>query len=101
MLEAALSKKIIARLRAEGCWATKIVGGPRQAAGLPDIIACYRGRFVAFEVKRPGREGTLTAIQRATLDAIRESSGKAWMITSVKDAMKILAEIDEELDRRY
>lgn len=64
-LEKTITKEILSWLRAHGFWAVKIHGGPFQRAGLPDIIACKKGRFFAFEVKRPG--GQLTTLQRGTL----------------------------------
>ena len=36
-----------------GCFAWKEHGGMYGPAGIPDIIACIGGRFVAFEVKTP------------------------------------------------
>ena len=38
------------------CW--KEHGGPYGTNGIPDIICCYHGRFVALEVKTP--EGKLS-----------------------------------------
>lgn len=97
MNEAALSKKIAAAIRRRGGWAVKIVGGPRQAAGLPDIFVCYRGIFVAFEVKLPGKEKNLTEIQANTLANIKRADGEAHMITTIAQAMAVLDDLDEEL----
>ena len=36
-------------------------GGPYGTSGIPDIICCYKGRFLGLEVKLPG--GKLTALQ--------------------------------------
>jgi hypothetical protein len=36
----------------------------RGKAGVPDIIACFNGRFVAIEVKRPGKKPTPLQIRR-------------------------------------
>ena len=40
------------------CFAWKEHGGMYGTAGIPDIIACIGGRFVAFEVKTAGGRGT-------------------------------------------
>ena len=45
-------------------------------AGVPDIIACIKGRFVAIEVKRPGQKPK--PIQVAFLDAINKKGGIAF-----------------------
>ena len=48
-----------------GCFAWKEHGGMYGTAGIPDIIACIGGRFVAFEVKTP--TGKLTKLQEITI----------------------------------
>jgi len=45
-------------------------------AGVPDIIACIKGRFVAIEVKRPGEKPT--PIQEAFLESITKKGGVAF-----------------------
>lgn len=47
-------------------------------AGIPDIIGCYEGRFVAFECKA-GR-GKTTALQDRELAAIQTAKGLAFVI---------------------
>ena len=34
-----------------GAWVLKVWGNPFMRAGVPDILVCLRGRFVAIEVK--------------------------------------------------
>ena len=55
------------------CW--KEHGGMYGTAGIPDIIACVDGRFVAFEVKT--ETGQLSKLQKVTLGRIREAGGTA------------------------
>lgn len=52
-------------------------------SGIPDLLCCIEGRFLAIEVKRP--EGTVAPIQAATLTAIRRSGGTAWVLRAVKE----------------
>jgi len=68
------------------CW--KEHGGMYGTAGLPDIICCIGGRFVAFEVKTTS--GKLTKLQEATIRRIRAAKGKAFKVTSVEDVRSIL-----------
>ncbi|MDD3537375.1 MAG: VRR-NUC domain-containing protein [Eubacteriales bacterium] len=70
------------------CFAWKEHGGMYGTAGLPDIICCIKGRFVAFEVKTPS--GKLTKLQEATIRKIRAAKGEAFKVTSVEDAKSIL-----------
>lgn len=51
--------------------------------GIPDILACYQGRFVAVEAKvRPDKP---TAWQNRELNAIRAAKGIAIVAYSVED----------------
>ena len=47
-------------------------------AGIPDIIGCYEGRFVAFECK--AGKGKTTALQDRELAAIQTAKGLAFVI---------------------
>lgn len=94
MKESDLSKKIALKMRQRGAWAVKIAGGPRQGAGLPDIIGCYMGVFLGLEVKLPGKEKTVTVLQQARLDAINNAGGLGRMVTSWEGAEEVLAEVD-------
>ena len=71
------------------CW--KEHGGMYGTAGLPDIIACIQGQFVAFEVKT--ETGQLTRLQEATLEKIRHAGGHAYKVTSPAEVRAILKEM--------
>ena len=73
-------------------FAWKEHGGAYGTAGLPDIICCIGGRFVAFEVKTPS--GKLTKIQEATIQKINDAKGKACKVTSVGDVKLILESLE-------
>lgn len=94
MKESDLSKKIALKMRQRGCWAVKIAAGPRQGTGLPDIIGCYMGVFLGLEVKLPGKEKTMTVLQKARLDAIVAAGGLGEMVTSWEDVESILNDVD-------
>lgn len=47
-------------------------------AGVPDVIGCYRGLFVAFECK--AGKGKTTALQEREINAIRAAKGLAFVI---------------------
>jgi len=70
----------------------KTHGGPFQRAGLPDIIGLHKGRFIGIEVKVPGKEDTLTDIQRHTLTLIKLAGGISFMSTSVDITIQKLQE---------
>jgi Holliday junction resolvase len=87
--ESKLSRKIMDALRAEGAFAFKIHGGPWMMAGLPDIIACVDGRFVALETKNPGEEANTSKIQDHVHGLIRKAGGRVAVVTNVEQALKI------------
>ena len=72
------------------CW--KEHGGMYGTAGIPDIIACINGRFVAFEVKAP--TGKLTRLQEITIESIRTAGGWAYKVTSAAEVAVILKEME-------
>ncbi len=73
-----------------GCWHIKTLGGLGQRPGVPDILACCGGHFVAVEVKRPGRGPTRT--QELELWSIRKAGGIAVVAHSAEDVFRALAE---------
>ncbi len=69
-------------------------GGPYGASGVPDIICCYRGRFLGLEVKLP--HGRLTALQKRALEKINRAGGIARRVESVDDVKAVIAQADRE-----
>jgi len=72
------------------CW--KQHGGQYGTAGLPDIILCFNGRFVAFEVKTPS--GKLTKLQETTITKIIAAKGEAFKVTSVEEVREIIKNLN-------
>jgi len=71
------------------CW--KQHGGQFSTAGLPDIICCIDGRFIAFEVKT--ESGKLTKLQESTITKIKAAKGEAHKVTSVQEVKEIIENI--------
>lgn len=74
------------------CFAWKEHGSMYSTAGIPDIIACIGGRFVAFEVKVPRNK--LTKLQEITIQKIKDAKGQAFMVTSAAEVAAILKEME-------
>lgn len=90
MEEKQIENKIKKYLSSIGAYFEKIHGGSFfQAAGIPDILACCRGRFVAIEVKRPNK-GDLSALQKLKLTQIQEAGGVAIVARSVQEVRERL-----------
>ncbi len=84
--EQQIQKSIIKYLHEIGAYTFKTVSSNR--AGIPDVIACIDGRFIALEIKRP--KGKATPLQKLELSKIVKSGGVASVVTSVEDVRAIL-----------
>lgn len=86
MLEARRQAAILRYLRNQPeCFAFK---ADVSARGIPDIICCYRGRFIAFEVK--GRDEKPTAIQVAQMHRVEVAGGRSYVVETVEQVTRIL-----------
>jgi hypothetical protein len=95
MREKDLVNKIMQYLKAVPelfCW--KEHGGQFGTAGIPDIIICYRGKFVALEVKT--ENGKVSVLQEITLRKIRNAGGAALVVKSVDEVKKIIGALSRE-----
>jgi Holliday junction resolvase len=50
-------------------------------AGIPDVIGCYNGQFVAFECK--AGKGKTTALQEREIGRIQSAKGWAFVISEL------------------
>ncbi len=59
-------------------------------AGIPDIIGCFRGRFLGIECK--AGKGKTTALQDLELEKIRQAKGFAYVVneTNIQDLKELL-----------
>lgn len=69
-------------------------GDPYGTSGVPDIICCYKGRFLGLEVKLPS--GRLTELQKRAIEKINRAGGIACRVESVNDVKRVIAQVDEE-----
>ena len=94
MREADIVRAILTHLRSlDGCFCLKEHGGPYGTNGIPDIICCYRGHFVAFEVKT--EKGRPSRLQDAVIRQIGRAGGLALVVRSVEDVKAALTAITE------
>ena len=69
------------------------MGGAQQKRGVPDIVGCWGGVFVAFEVKRPV-VGRVSDLQKHVIDQINEAGGHAFIVYSLEDVKRAIMRID-------
>jgi hypothetical protein len=77
-------------LRLEGVFCFKIHGGPTMMAGLPDIMACVDGQFLALETKTPEKRKNTSAIQRHVHGLMRQSGARVEVVCGVQEALSIV-----------
>ena len=91
MLEKQVEKKIKKWLEQNNHWYFKVHGGAFQKTGVPDIIACVKGKFVAIEVKR-SNGGIVSELQKAQIKKIKACGGVVGVAHSVDGFLQILKE---------
>lgn len=90
--ESKIQAQILRYLRTLGqlCWAIK--AAVCNERGVPDILCCYRARFVAFEVKTA--RGRISGPQAIQHKRIRQAGGQAFIVRSIDEVKAVLREID-------
>lgn len=96
--ESRLSRRIIKELKLAGGFWFKIWGNEHMMAGLPDIIGCYRGLFVAFETKNPEKRHDTSVRQEYVHGLIRKAGGTVYVIVSPEEAVAHLESLDHRID---
>lgn len=91
--ESKISRAILTAIRKEGAFAFKVHGGPMMLVGLPDIIACVDGRFVAIETKTPEKRKNVSAAQARIHELIRRAGGVAVVVCGPSEALGIINEL--------
>lgn len=69
-------------------------GGQFGTSGIPDIIICYKGRFLGLECKQPGRKPTI--LQAITLNKIMRAGGIGVVITDVNQVKEMIESLSQD-----
>jgi Holliday junction resolvase len=91
--ESKVKKQAVKVLSDHGAYYFYPVTSGYGASGVPDIVACYKGRFIGIECKAGKNKPTY--LQQRNLDAIVGSGGIALVIneTNVADLVSALSEM--------
>lgn len=85
--EQQIQSDILDYMKGKGIWVFKVVTANR--AGIPDIVGCTpEGRFIAVEVKKPGKK--LSALQLYNQELLKRNDGIYIVATSVADCKRVL-----------
>jgi len=97
MKEQDYQAKIIKRLEARGAYVIKVVAASKK--GVPDLVACFRGRFLAIEVKTPVTRSNTSKLQMYNLDKIKDADGYALVAVQAEELDWVLDEIEQQIIR--
>jgi len=87
MTEQQIQTKIINYMKEAGIYYVKTIAANKN--GTPDLLVCINGRFVALEVKQPGK--LPTKLQQYQMKRIRNSKGVTYVVDDADTAIKILS----------
>lgn len=93
--EKTIENSIKRYLEQVGAYVVKHHGGAYSRVGVPDILVCYRGRYVAIEVKNA--KGKTSPLQDANIEMIRKAGGYAIVARSLEEVKALLAEVDRSI----
>lgn len=97
--EKKFENKIKDFLQLRNCWFVKFFANSFTKKGVPDLLACVNGYFVAIEVK--AENGRASDLQKLNIDRIRCAGGVAVILRpSQFDDFKKLIDKLLKLDRQ-
>ena len=79
-------------LKSKGAYYFKHHGNQFSQVGVPDIISCYKGRFIGIEVKN--EIGKTSPLQDVNLKMINEAGGIGIIARCVKDVKEVLENVE-------
>jgi len=87
--ESKVKKKVVDILRAAGAYYFFPATGGFGRSGVPDIIVCFKGRFIGIECK--AGDNTPTALQQRELMRIIDAGGSAFVVN--EESLNTLVDI--------
>ncbi len=88
MTEQTIQRNLIRFLEAHGAYIVKVIVASKS--GIPDILCCYKGKFVGIEVKRPETKTNVSKLQQVNIGWIIDAggiAGVAWDIDSLEEIL--------------
>ena len=71
-------KKVKAYLDSIGAWYLKTISNGYQRAGVPDLLICYKGKFIGIELK--ATRGRVSMLQEHEIRKIQAAGGYASVL---------------------
>lgn len=91
MREKNIENKIKAYLKSIGAYYVKYFGNQFSQVGVPDILCCYKGRFIGIEVKN--EKGKTSPLQDVNIQQIKDAGGLAIVARTVDEVKQLIDSI--------
>jgi len=93
MKEQDYQRKIVKYLEERGHYVVKVISASKK--GVPDILACVNGHFLAIEVKTPTTMGNTSKLQEYNLKKIKEAKGESMVAYDVGHVASMVTLLEE------
>ena len=93
--EGKVKTAIVKWLKARNIWYFMPVSNGMGRHGIPDVICCWNGKFLAIECKAPGKRANTSALQEREIEAIRLARGWAVVVDDVSQLDEYFKEFAE------
>lgn len=88
--EGKVKAKVKDYLKSIGAWYYMPVSNGMGRVGCPDILVCYKGLFMAFETKAPGKRNNTTPNQDREIADIQRANGLALVVDDVEQVKEAI-----------
>jgi Holliday junction resolvase len=88
---AKLLAEICAYLAAQGCWYVRTNSHGYGRRGIPDVVACVNGQFLAIEAKVPPDKASTW--QEREIQSIHRAGGSAVVAYNIKTVEAIVEQL--------
>lgn len=95
MLESTFSRQVQKYIESRGWWVVKYHASTYTKKGIPDLIACFRGRFVGLELKT----GSSLSQWQIKVGADIMSAGGYWACITPDTYQEEIARVEDEVLR--
>jgi hypothetical protein len=95
MLESTFSRQVQKYVESRGWWVVKYHASQYTKKGIPDLIACFRGRFVGLELKT----GSSLSQWQIKVGADIMSAGGYWACVTPDTYQEEVARVEDEVLR--
>jgi VRR-NUC domain len=88
--EGKVKEAVKRELKKRGIWFYMPVQNGMGVVGIPDLICCWEGKFLAIETKAPGKRTNTTPNQERVLNEIRTHGGHSIVVDDVSQLIEYL-----------